>query len=249
MNLLPLPIAAHTDKSRPIYAMGDVHGRDDLLSRLLTEIRSDAANQAPTPPPLLVLLGDYIDRGRQVPEVLERLIALKADPSFETHLLLGNHEAAMLDFLEGTASGRGWARFGGRATMEAYGVAAPLREEDDEGWASARAALNAALPDAHRELLRGMELYFAHESLLFVHAGLRPQVALTDQLRDDLLGIRGEFLDVEADYGAFIIHGHTPVEEPDLRPYRLNLDTGAYMTGRLTAARIKGDTVGFLTTA
>ena len=235
---------------RLIYAIGDVHGRDDLLARLLDDIRADLANPGRSfaQRPLLVLLGDYIDRGRQSHQVLDRLIALRESPDFETHVLLGNHEAALLDFIDGKASGRGWARFGGRATMESYGVAAPLRDDDDAGWDDARRALIAAIPPEHLRLLRGMELYWIEQDLLFVHAGIRPGIALDQQSREDLLGIRGNFLDSTEPYSHLIVHGHTPVEQPDARPNRLNLDTGAYMTGRLSAARFDGAFSAFLTT-
>jgi hypothetical protein len=224
---------------RRIYAIGDVHGRDDLFERLIGRIRADceARHAASDPLPVLVMLGDYIDRGRQSPQVLDRLIALGQDGDFELHVLMGNHEEAMLDFIEGRTSGRGWARYGGRATMEAYGVRAPLRENDDEAWNAARDALGSAVPAAHLRLLRTMTLYVTFGTILFVHAGVRPGVPLEQQQREDLLGVRSDFLDADAPIDRFVVHGHTPVEQPDLRPGRLNLDTGAYMTGRLSAAR------------
>ena len=249
MNTLMFPTDAGA-ALRLIYAIGDVHGRDDLLARLIDDINADLADLGHSfaQRPLLVLLGDYIDRGRQSHLVLDRLIALRESPDFETHVLLGNHEAALLYFIDGKASGRGWARFGGRATMESYGVLAPLRDDDDAGWGDARRALIARIPAGHMDLLRGMELYLIEQNLLFVHAGIRPGVPLYRQSREDLLGIRGDFLDSTEAYSHFIVHGHTPVEHPDLRSTRLNLDTGAYMTGRLTAVRLDGAFSTFLTT-
>jgi serine/threonine protein phosphatase 1 len=227
---------------RLAYAVGDIHGRDDLLMQLIKQIVADAAERRQhfAQPPLLVLLGDYVDRGRQSPQVLDRLIAMRNALDFETHFLCGNHEEAMLDFIEGRNSGRGWARFGGRNTMESYGVRPPLSDGDNDGWEAARAALIAAVPAAHVALLREMQLYLVCGELLFVHAGVRPGVALAAQRREDLLGIRSEFLDAEEGFDHFIVHGHTPVEQCDLRPGRLNLDTGAYMTGQLSAARFDG---------
>jgi serine/threonine protein phosphatase 1 len=235
-------IAGMGTNGRLIYAIGDIHGRDDLLAQLIEQITADAAaeRQQFAQPPMLVLLGDYVDRGRQSPQVLDRLIALRRAAAFEAHFLLGNHEEAMLDFIDGRNSGRGWARFGGRSTMESYGVRPPLSESDHDGWAAAREALIAAVPDAHVALLREMELYLVCGDLLFVHAGVRPGVALEAQKREDLLGIRGDFLDAEDEFDHFIVHGHTPVEQCDLRPRRLNLDTGAYMTGLLSAGRFDG---------
>jgi serine/threonine protein phosphatase 1 len=227
---------------RLAYAIGDIHGRDDLFAPLIEQITVDAAKQRQhfADQPLLVLLGDYVDRGRQSPQVLDRLIALREAADFETHFLCGNHEEAMLDFIEGRNSGRGWARFGGRSTMESYGVRPPLSEGDNDGWEAAREALIAAVPEAHVALLREMELYLVCGDLLFVHAGVRPGVELGAQRREDLLGIRSDFLDSEEEFDRFVVHGHTPVEQCDLRPRRLNLDTGAYMTGLLSAARFDG---------
>jgi serine/threonine protein phosphatase 1 len=227
---------------RLAYAIGDIHGRDDLLAQLMEQIFTDAAEERErfAQPPLLVFLGDYVDRGRLSPKVLDRLIELRRAVDFETHVLCGNHEEAMLDFIEGRNSGRGWARFGGRNTMESYGVRPPLSEGDDDGWEAARAALIAAVPEAHVALLREMELYLVCGELLFVHAGVRPGVPLEAQKNEDLLGIRSDFLNAEEGFDYFVVHGHTPVEQCDLRPGRLNLDTGAYMTGLLSAARFDG---------
>lgn len=227
---------------RLAYAIGDIHGRDDLFGPLVEIIVADAAenHQYFVSKPLLVLLGDYVDRGRQSPQVLDRLIALGGANELETHFLLGNHEEAMLDFIDGRNSGRGWARFGGRSTMESYGVRPPLSDDDNKGWENARNALIAAVPDNHIELLRKMQLYLVCGELLFVHAGLRPGVALNVQKREDLLGIRNDFLDSKEIFDYFIVHGHSPVEQCELHPQRLNLDTGAYMTGVLSAARFDG---------
>jgi serine/threonine protein phosphatase 1 len=246
------PMVAGTGTGgRLTYAIGDIHGRDDLLAQLLEQIAADAAESRGqfAQRPLLVLLGDYIDRGRQSPQVLDRLIALRAIDDFETHFLCGNHEEAMLDFMDRRNSGRGWARFGGRTTMESYGVRPPLSESDNDGWEAAREALIATVPPAHVALLRGMPLYLVCGDLLFVHAGIRPGVALAAQKREDLLGIRSEFLDAEDPFDLFVVHGHTPVEQCDLRPSRLNLDTGAYMTGRLSAARFDGGAPTLLATS
>jgi hypothetical protein len=155
----------------------------------------------------------------------------------------------MLDFIDGRTSGRGWARYGGRMTMEAYGVRAPIKESDNDGWNAARNALIAAVPAAHLALLRAMALYATFGQILFVHAGVRPGVPLEQQEREDLLGVRSDFLDADSPIDRFVVHGHTPVERADLRPGRINLDTGAYMTGVLSAARFDGGTPEILTSA
>jgi len=232
---------------RTVYAVGDVHGRDDLLARMLTLIEQDAQAHIPHGRPMIVLLGDYIDRGRHAPRVLDRLAALQADRRFETRLLLGNHEEAMIDMIDGRTTGRGWRRYGGDATMEAYGVRAPGPDEDDSAWHTARAGLAAAVPAHHMALLRGLELAVQVGEVVFVHAGLRPGVPLGEQAREDLIGIRGAFLDAERGDGPFVVHGHTPVATCDYRPDRLNLDTGACLTGRLSGARLDGGEPAILT--
>lgn len=237
-----LATAGYSTEGRLIYAVGDVHGRDDLFGPLIACITGDASTcNISRQRPMLVMLGDYIDRGRWSRQVLDRLIALRDAGYFETHFLLGNHEDAMLDFLDGRSTGRGWARFGGRATMESYGVRPPQAESDGPGWEAARTALIAAVPDEHVALLRAMELALpVGDDLLFVHAGVRPGLPLDEQAREDFLGIRSDFLDYDTVLDRFVVHGHTPVEACDLRPRRLNLDTGAYMTGMLSAARFDG---------
>lgn len=236
---------------RLIYAIGDVHGRDDLLARVLDRIGDDLQSRAAEypDPPVLVMLGDYIDRGRQSPQVLDRLVRLGAEGPFELRLLLGNHEEAMLDFLAGETSGRGWARYGGRTTMESYGVTVPTNDHDVDGWNAAREAFAATVPSSHLDLLKSMELFVLYGKTLFVHAGIRPGVPLDQQARGDLLGIRKEFLNAEYDFDHFVVHGHTPVERSDLQAGRLNLDTGAYMTGMLSAARLDGGSPAILTSA
>lgn len=230
---------------RTIYAIGDVHGRDDLLARMLALIEHDVQGCAARP--IIVLLGDYIDRGRHSPRVLDRLMRLQGDSRFETRLLLGNHEEAMLDMLDGRTTGRSWRRHGGDATMEAYGVRAPSIEADDAAWQTARAQLAGAVPATHLALLRGLELMVEIGGMVFVHAGLRPGVPLAEQSREDLLGIRSAFLDAPPFAAPFIVHGHTPVPACDYRPDRLNLDTGAYASGRLSAARFDGGAPTILT--
>lgn len=232
---------------RTIYAVGDVHGRDDLLARMLALIAQDALAQAAGARPMIVMLGDYIDRGRHSPRVLDRLAVLQSDPRFETRLLLGNHEDAMIDMIDGRTSGRSWCRHGGDATMEAYGVRAPAADADDSAWHAARTLLAEAVPAHHMALLRGMELMLEVGGVVFVHAGLRPGVPLAEQNREDLLGIRSAFLDAPPFAAPFIVHGHTPVPACTYRPDRLNLDTGAYASGRLSAARINGQAPAILT--
>jgi serine/threonine protein phosphatase 1 len=223
---------------RVVYAVGDVHGRLDLLEPLLADIMADARESGGKP--LLVMLGDYVDRGPQSKGVVERLIALSADPAFETRLLKGNHEEALLRFLDDPAFGAVWMENGGGPTLADYGVQPPAARTDEAAWTRARDAFADALPPAHLAFYRGLELMVTAGDYAFVHAGVRPGVALEDQAERDLLWIRQDFLSAPGPFGKAIVHGHTPAEEAQLTPHRLGIDTGAYATGVLTAVRLEG---------
>lgn len=229
-----------------IYAIGDIHGRLDLLDRLLSRIRRDAARSQAVAPvkPVAVFLGDYIDRGPASRAVLERL-AGDPLPGFETHFLLGNHEAELLGFLRTASRGPGWARHGGAETLEAYGVTAP-RGEDPVVWEAARAAFAAAFPAAHHQFLSGLGLYVTLGDYMFVHAGVRPGRPLAAQEKRDLIAIREPFLSAPNGLPYVVVHGHTPENRPVFTHDRLGLDTGAYVTGVLSAARLYKDAVHFI---
>ncbi|QJU57279.1 serine/threonine protein phosphatase [Sphingomonas sp. AP4-R1] len=233
---------------RLVYAIGDIHGRADLLARLLDQIRADRARQAPgAEPTLAIFLGDYVDRGPQSRQVIDLLLEFRRDPAFESRFLLGNHEDTMLDYLDGQVSGLGWSRHGGAATLQSYGVAPPA-EESRAAWSARRKALVAAVPPEHRAFLEGLELTISLGQILFVHAGIRPGVALDQQSKRDLLWIRREFLEAERTDPWLVVHGHTPKGEAYGAPGRLCLDSGGYISGRLTAASFCGDTVRLIET-
>lgn len=232
---------------RLTYAVGDIHGRADLLARLLDKLRADRAARATATPALIVFLGDYVDRGPQSREVIDRLIAFRDEPGFECRFLLGNHEDAMLDYLDGRISGLGWSKHGGDTTLRSYGVTPPA-EASRTAWAARRDAFRAAVPAAHRAFLEGLELAVVQDRLLFVHAGIRPGVALEQQEKRDLLWIRSEFLQSERDDRWLVVHGHTPKEEAYAGPGRLCLDSGSYLSGRLTAAVFDGADVALIET-
>lgn len=232
---------------RLTYAVGDIHGRADLLARLLEKIRVDRAGRAAPGRALIVFLGDYVDRGPHSREVIEQLIAFRGDPAFESRFLLGNHEDAMLDYLDGRISGLGWAKHGGDTTLRSYGVEPP-REGSRTAWAARRDAFRAAVPPSHRTFLEQLELAVAQDRLLFVHAGIRPGVALEHQDKRDLLWIRSEFLRGERDDRWLVVHGHTPKEEAYTGPGRLCLDSGSYISGRLTAAVFEGAELALIET-
>ncbi len=227
-----------------IYAIGDIHGRLDLFEELLARIERDSAARPPLPTRCIVL-GDFIDRGPQSRALIERLAGL--DPA-RFVVLRGNHEAALLDTLHGDHDAAElWARFGGVATLTSFGVPADSIDAEDSGAliALARRVIPAPLVDwlAQRPLSVSAGGYF------FVHAGVRPGVALARQAEADLLWIRDDFTRSQAAHGAIIVHGHSIREAGvEIMPNRIGVDTGAYRTGRLSAVGLEGDAVWTLAT-
>jgi len=225
-----------------IYAIGDVHGRVDLLDQVLSRIGVDLATH-PTANAVLVFLGDYIDRGPASKDVLDRLITCCA--TRPTVCLIGNHETYLCEFLRNPEILSAWRQYGGLNTLLSYGIR-PSIESDPQERVKLAQALDRALPPSHRQFLNNLKPYFVCGDFFFVHAGVRPGVPLTDQSEKDLLWIREEFLLYEDSFGKIIVHGHTPVLEPEIRANRISIDTGAYATGRLTCLVLEGDDVGFV---
>jgi len=235
------PLARVPDGIR-IYAVGDVHGRVDLLDQVLSRIDADIAAN-PTPLALHVFLGDYIDRGPASKEVLDRLISrCVTHPSI---CLKGNHEGYLCEFLENPEIFSEWRLYGGLNTLLSYGVI-PSIDTNRYQKETLSATLARALPFEHRQLIRNLRPYFICGDFFFVHAGVRPGIPLTDQNEQDLLGIREDFLLYEDSFGKIIVHGHTPVLEPEIRSNRINIDTGAYATNHLTCLMLEGDQILFI---
>ena len=229
-----------------IYAVGDIHGRADLLKRLMRKIEEDA-RAAPEARKLLIFLGDYVDRGFQSKDVIDFLI--EGDFSrFETYFLRGNHEAAFETFLSDPSFGPQWARFGGAETLMSYGIQPPRAKTVESEWTEVCEQLNQVLPASHRHFLSSLTLYEAFGDYVFVHAGLKPGQPLEAQNEKDILWIRDEFLSDERPFDRMVVHGHTPISEPHLDHRRIGIDTGAYLTGKLTAACLSGTNVSFLST-
>ncbi len=243
----PATLVPRVPGGRRIYAIGDIHGRADLLQRLLVDLNADAAMGGYEGKPILVLLGDYIDRGFQSKEVINILLGEAVSP-FETYFLKGNHESAMLQFLDDPSIGPRWAEFGGIETLVSYGVKPPRNRTSAEEWDRASHELRNVIPAAHRAFLNSLDLSVRIGDYVFVHAGVRPTVALADQSEQDLLWIRDEFLNDRRQLEAVVVHGHTPISKPHRDFRRIGIDTGAYLTGRLTAARFQHEQVDFLTT-
>jgi serine/threonine protein phosphatase 1 len=232
---------------RRVYAIGDIHGRADLLFRLMELLREDIGQGQYEGRPILVFLGDYVDRGFQSRDVLNVLLGEQMSP-FETYFLKGNHEAAMSQFLTDPTIGPRWAEYGGIETLVSYGVKPPRTRTNIDEWRQAAADLNAVLPHEHRHFLVNLDLSVRIGDYVFVHAGVRPGVPIEEQAERDLLWIREEFLRDRTHFGAVIVHGHTPNAAPYRDGRRIGLDTGAYLSGRLTAARFEQDTVEFIAT-
>ena len=221
---------------RRIYAIGDVHGRLDALRALHVAIADDAARR-PAVSALLIHLGDYIDEGPDPAGVLALLAGGHPVAGIATINLMGDHERTALDALDGDApAATDWLHDGGGTTLRSWGIdpAAPR-----EGW-------RERVPPAHLAFLRGLATRHHEDDYLFVHAGIRPGVALARQQDEDLLRIRQPFLYSERDFEAVVVHGHTPTPAPVLRQNRIGIDTGAGIGGLLSCAVLEADRVGFL---
>jgi serine/threonine protein phosphatase 1 len=225
---------------RRIYAIGDVHGRADLLERLHRHIALDLEKN-PVAEPLLICLGDYVDRGPDSAGVLELLLK-PAPAGMKRIALMGNHEELMLRFLLDESVGPVWFANGGDATLDSYGVTAL------DSYSQARRQFERLLPDSHRWLLETMPLSHSEGDYFFVHAGVRPELPLEQQRREDLLWIRGDFLYSGVDHGKVVVHGHSIAAEPDVRANRIGIDTGAYVTDRLTCVVLEGQKRRFFVT-
>ncbi|TPG55164.1 metallophosphoesterase family protein [Sphingomonas glacialis] len=228
------------------YAIGDVHGRLDLLDALLEQIADDRRHQ-PCPREFLVFLGDMIDRGPDSKGVVERLRGLD-DPTLHPVFLMGNHEEMLVRAL-GTQPQRlrDWLTFGGAEYVESYGVDPARVAELDP--ASAAAVIRAAIPRGDLAFIDGFADSFRFGDYLFVHAGIRPGVALDQQRTGDLRWIREDFLGSQVDHPLFVIHGHTISDGPDECANRIGIDTGAYASNVLTALCIEGTRRRYLATA
>jgi serine/threonine protein phosphatase 1 len=227
-----------------LYIIGDIHGRSDLLDQMVGKIRDDIASHAETDC-LTVTLGDYVDRGRDSRGVLERL---SRNPFPTRYIgLKGNHESLLEMFMTNPAIGGQWRHLGGLATLDSYGV--PIHEvSNGRGFEEAARALRAAIPQHHLEFLAALQPFASVGRYYLCHAGVRPGIPLAEQSIEDLLWIRGEFLDSDETFEKLIIHGHTPNEMPEVRPNRVNLDTGAFASGRLTCLVIDGEQSRFIFT-
>lgn len=216
-----------------------MHGRLDALEPLLRSIAEDLRVSKPAEPPLLIFLGDYVDRGPASRQVVDLVMGMAGHDEFEVRALKGNHEEALLHFIEQPSFGAQWMEHGGGPTLVSYDVQPPPGRTDNEAWAETAQAFNLAIPDSHHAFYRELELMLTVGDYAFVHAGIRPGVPLERQEERDLLWIRQEFIAEKGPHPKVIVHGHTPNEEAQMTRWRLGVDTGCYATGLLTAVRLQ----------
>jgi serine/threonine protein phosphatase 1 len=220
-----------------IYAVSDIHGCANLLANVFAAVDLHLSRAEPVRA-LHVFLGDYIDRGPASCQTIDMLI--DRSRQHECIFLKGNHEALLLDILGDAGGLETWKYYGGFPTLISYGIAPPLNPALYEQKRLVSELVNR-IPDSHRHFFHDLRPSFSCGDFFFCHAGVRPGVSLQRQREEDLLWIRDEFLESERDFGKFVVHGHTPVPNPDIRSNRINIDTGAYATGVLSLLVIEGE--------
>ncbi|HVV31800.1 MAG TPA: metallophosphoesterase family protein [Vitreimonas sp.] len=252
MNMLGLFSRTHDasakfPEGRVGFAIGDVHGRVDLLEKLLARLEAQAgADTREGVAPVVVFLGDYVDRGPDSRGVID-LILSGRPLGYDRRFLRGNHEQAMMAFAAAPLENRAWLLQGGAETLMSYGVKPPSPLNATEAdWVQAAADLNSALPAEHRVFFEGLERYVEMGDYAFVHAGIDAARSLEDQTDDDLYWSRQRFLNSKRRFSHRVVHGHTPVATPYADARRVGVDTGAYASGTLTAARFEGEAVDFV---
>ncbi len=243
------PTSARLPEGLRVYAIGDVHGCLYELNLLLDGIEADnaKANEAlgRNDKPYIVFLGDYIDRGVDSRGVIERLITLRENNN-TVFFLKGNHEASFLGFLNYPEKNESWLNWGGDETLRSYGLHSiqgrPLKALNYDA--------RCCVPLSHLDFLNNLALTHSVGDYLFVHAGLKPGVAIEEQKEEDLLWIRKKFHQTPTHQRPMkvVVHGHQPVKEPEDKGWRINLDTGACWSGKLSAVVLENDTRRFLTT-
>ena len=223
---------AQVPPGQRVYAIGDIHGRVDLLNQLLSAIEADHARRRAAEL-VIIFLGDLVDRGPQSAQVIER--ALQAAETYpDCRFLLGNHEEVFLKALHGDLKALAFfTRIGGRETIFSYGISET--EYRDCEYSELLELLRLKVPSAHIAFLEAFEDLIVIGDYAFVHAGIRPEQLLAHQRPSDLRWIREEFLSHKGPLEKIIVHGHTISEEVEIREHRIGLDTGAYASGKLTA--------------
>jgi len=228
-----LPVPVQTLPDGPLYAVGDVHGQADQFDRLQDAILTDARARGEDVA-RIVLLGDYVDRGPDSAGMLDRMCA-PAPSGVERLCLKGNHEAMFQNFLDAPDPRHAWLDFGGRETLASYGLYTDRLAAVPRHFA---ASIQAMIPAEHIDFLATLPLAASNATHFLCHAGVDPARPLDAQDEQALLWIREPFLSHDAPLERIVVHGHTPVSAPDLRGWRINVDTGAYGGGPLSAVRL-----------
>jgi serine/threonine protein phosphatase 1 len=236
---LPAPVDPAVPLDTAVWAIGDIHGRLDLLQPLVDAIVADAASVS-AQRKIVIFLGDYVDRGPDSRGVLSFLTALPQDRGIEWRFLKGNHEEAMLDFLSDPSAGARWCEYGGDAALRSYGLRPPELKHRAEAWARVSADLDHKVTASERTFLENLELSVSVGDYFFSHAGARPGVPLERQTERDLMWIRNSFLDSDIPFEKVVVHGHTPTQRVYVDCRRIGVDTKAYESGALTALRLEG---------
>ncbi len=231
--------AARMPDGQRAYVIGDIHGRKDLLSSLLERVAEDRA-QREGAEEHLIFLGDYVDRGPDSSDVIDMLLELKQS-EMNVITLKGNHEAAMMSFLQEPMKGKRWLHYGGDATLRSYGIDLVLAELTEEKIREAGKKLKRNLPDSHLRFISSLEASSMMGDYLFVHAGIEPGRPIDDQKEHDLLWIRDDFLEHTGLFDKVIVHGHSIIPEPEFKDNRIGIDTGAFYSNILTCLVLEGE--------
>ncbi len=232
-----------------VYAVGDIHGRHDLLSSLLQGIEQDCMQRL-CARAVVVYLGDYLSRGEDSRAVIDKVMTWRPQTAgvIQIVALKGNHEDLALRYLQGEMeAGRHWFDYQGLSALAHYGVVAPNPQARDEAsLLSLRDLFAQSLPPPHLAFLQSLSVSHDEQDYHFVHAGVRPGVALSEQSAHDQIWIRRSFLESEVEHGAIVVHGHSIAALPQVRCNRIGIDTGAYASGVLTCLVLDGSERAFL---
>ncbi|WP_426026907.1 metallophosphoesterase family protein [Brevundimonas sp. TWP2-3-4b2] len=234
-----VPNAPAVPPGTVVWAVGDIHGRLDLLLPLVEAITADL-HASVSERKVVIFLGDYIDRGPDSRGVLRLLAGLSPSEGIEWRFLKGNHEQAMLDFLADPTKGSRWCEYGGDRALRSYGLCAPEMAHRADAWGRVAADLRHKLEAPEMTFLQTLELSVTVGDYFFSHAGARPGLALSRQSPQDLMWIRQPFLESPAEFECVIVHGHTPATGVHADHRRIGIDTKAYDSGVLSAVRLDG---------
>lgn len=235
--------SAYIPAGQRLYVVGDIHGRADLLAAMQAQIDNDVIAR-PCAEPIEVYLGDLIDRGPDSASVLGELI--KRQTTHRIIVLSGNHERMLLEALDDDQMLALWLKHGGRETLNSYGLHGTEVGLADMAAGDVRRLITTTIPSNHFSFLEALPYSYVSGDYFFAHAGIRPKVPLHAQNPNDLIWIREPFLSSSSNHGLIVVHGHTPVVEPEFLPNRINIDTGAYLTGRLTCLVLEADKLSML---